>query len=293
MTILQDIRYGLRMIAKAKGFTVLAMLALALGICANTTIFSLINGLLLRPLTGVAEPDRLVAVYTSDYSSGLYAGSSYLDYVDFRDQTDVFAGLAAAEPAVLSSTGDSEAERLRGFVVTGNYLEVLGVRAQLGRTLLPADDQASASQSVVISDSLWRRRFNADRGVVGQTLRLNNTPYTIVGVAAASFGGVRLGQPPEFWVPATASPTFTSSGRADRGLEIIGRLKPGVTIAQAQTQLTTIAARLAQTYPETNLGTLDRPKEPRPVTVVQESRLNPEAQSGLWRVSILLFAVAH
>src|SRR5918998_4964631 len=152
MSILQDIRYGLRMIAKAPGFTVLAMLALALGISANTTIFSLINGVLLRPLTGVKDPDRLVAVYTSDYSSGLYAGSSYPDYLDFRDQTDVFEGLAASDHAILNATGESEAERLRGAIVTANYFDVLGVRAQLGRTLQPSDEQ-----SVVISDALWKR----------------------------------------------------------------------------------------------------------------------------------------
>ncbi|HVF23947.1 MAG TPA: ABC transporter permease [Pyrinomonadaceae bacterium] len=291
MSILQDIRYGLRMIAKAPGFTVLAMLALALGICANTTIFSFINGVLLRPLTGVKDPDRLVAVFTSDYSSGLYAGSSYPDYVDFRDQTDVFDGLAASEQSIVNATGASEAERLRGTMVTGNYFQVLGISAQLGRTLQQSDDQPSNAQPVVISDALWRRRFSASPAVVGQTLTLNNTPYTIVGVATASFRGLRLGLPPELWLPITATPNLTTSGRADRSIEVIGRLKPDVTIAQAQTQLTTIAARLAQAYPETNLGTLDRPKEPRPVTVAQQSRVNPEAQTGLWRVSILLFAV--
>src|SRR5215217_5280906 len=168
MTILQDIRYGLRMIVKAPGFTVLAMLELALGVCANTTIFSFINGLILRPLTGVKDPDRLVAVYTSDYSSGLYGGSSYPDYVDFRDQSDVFENLAAADQTVLNATGESEAERLRGFSVTGNYFDVLGVRARLGRTLQPSDEQSS----VVISDGLWHRRFNADPTVIGRTLRL-------------------------------------------------------------------------------------------------------------------------
>src|SRR5215217_8754112 len=108
MTIVQDLRYGLRMIAKAPGFTVLAMLALALGICANTTIFSLINGAILRPLTGVRDPERLVAVYTSDYSSGLYGGSSYPDYVDFRDQVDRLESLAASDQTVLNATGESE-----------------------------------------------------------------------------------------------------------------------------------------------------------------------------------------
>ena len=146
---IQDVRYGLRMIAKAPGFTVLALLALALGICANTTIFSFINGLVLRPLTGVKDPDRLVAVYTSDYSSGLYGGSSYPDYLDFRNQADAFEDLAAYEDALLnlSSEGD-EVERLRGVYITSNYFAILGVNAKLGRTLQPADDTPSASPSM-------------------------------------------------------------------------------------------------------------------------------------------------
>jgi len=286
MFILQDLRYGLRMIVKAPAFTALAMLALALGICANTTIFSLINGAILRPLTGVKDPERLVAVYTSDYSSGLYGGSSYPDYVDFRDQADVFESLAASDQTVLNATGETEAERLRGEVVTPNYFDVLGVKAQLGRTLQPSDDQA-----VVINDSLWQRRFNADPAVVGQTLRLNGKPYTIVGVTDRSFHGLKIGLPFEFWLPVTATSDFATSGRGDRGIELIGRLKPGVTIEQAQTQLTTIAARLAQAYPVTNMGTLARPNEPRPVTVLRESRIEPGAQVGIWRVSLLLFAV--
>ena len=286
MTILQDLRYGVRMIAKAPGFTVLAMLALALGICANTTIFSLINGALLRPLTGVRDPERLVSVYTSDYSSGLYGASSYPDYIDFRDQSGVFDGLAASDQTVLTATGETEAERLRGAVVTANYFDVLGVNAQLGRTLQPSDDQA-----VVISDGLWQRRFNSDPAVVGQTLRLNTKPYTIVGVTDRTFQGLKLGLPPEFWLPLTETSDIAKSDRGDREVELIGRLKPGVTVEQAQTQLTTVAARLAQAYPETNLGTLARPKEPRPVTVLRQSRVEPQAQVGIRRVLLLLFAV--
>jgi len=291
MTLIHDIRYGLRMIAKAPSFTLLAMLALAIGICGNTTIFSVINGLLFRPLTGVKEPARLVAVFTSDYSSGLYGTSSYPDYIDFRDQTDVFESLAASQTAVLSTAGDNEAERLRGYVVTGNYFEVLGVSAQVGRTLQPSDDQATGALPVVISDTLWRGRFNSDPAIVGQVVRLDNQPYTIVGVTAASFRGMRVGLPPAFWVPMRIAPSEVGKGRDNRGLEIVGRLKPGVTLAQAQSQLTTIAARLAQAYPKTNLGTLERPKDPKPVTVTQESRLHPMAQVGLWRLSFLLFIV--
>jgi len=291
MTILQDIRYGLRMIAKAPGFTLLATLALALGICANTTIFSFINGLILRPLTGVRDPDRLVAVFTSDYSSGLYGGSSYPDYVDLRDQADVLANLAAFDQTVLNASGESEAQRLRGFVVTGNYFDVLGVRAQLGRTLQPSDDLRADAVPVVISDSLWQRRFSADPTIAGKTLKLNDNLYTIVGVTEPSFRGLQLGLPPEFWLPTTASSELTRGRRDDRGIQLVGRLKPGVSLAQAQTQLTTISARLAQSYPETNRGTIERPNEPRPMTVVRESRVGPEAEIAIKRVSLLLFAV--
>jgi predicted permease len=291
MSIIQDIRYGLRMIVKAPAFTVLAMLALALGVCANTTIFSFINGLILRPLTGIRDPERVVAVYTSDYSSGLYGASSYPDYLDFRNQADAFEGLAAYEQTVLNATGETDAERLGGIFVTGNYFDVLGVNAQLGRTLQVSDEQPSNQTPVVISDGLWRRRFGANPSIIGQTLRLNATPYTIVGVTDPSFRGLRLGPPPEFWLPITTTSDSATSYRGDRSLELTGRLKRGVTPAQAQTQLTTIAARLAQAYPETNLGTLERPNEPRPITVLRESRVQPSAQVGLWRVSSLLFAV--
>ena len=279
------------MIVKAPGFTVLAMLALALGVCANTTIFSLINGLILRPLTGIKDPEQVVAVYTSDYSSGLYGTSSYPDYLDFRTQADAFESLAAYDQTVLNATGETDAERLRGVIVTGNYFDVLGVKAQLGRTFQTADEQTATEQPVVISDGLWRRRFSASPAVVGQTLRLNGTAYTIAGVTDPEFRGLRLGQPPEFWLPMTTASDDATSGRGDRGLELTGRLKRGVTPAQAQAQLTTIAARLAQAYPETNLGTVERPNEPRPMTVVRESRVEPAAQAGIWRVSMLLFAV--
>ena len=289
MTLLQDIRYGLRMIAKAPAFTLLATLALALGICANTTIFSFINGLILRPLSGVKDPDRLVAVYTADYSSGLYGGSSYPDYIDFRDQTDVFENLAAFDQTVANATGESDAERLRGLTVTGNYFDVLGVRARLGRVLQSSDDQASNADAIVISDGFWRRRFSGDPAVIGKSLRLSDKLYTIVGVTEPSFRGLRLGLPPEFWLPGASG--FTTGGRDDRGIQLIGRLKPGVTVAQAQTQLITIAARLAHAYPETNRGTIDRPNEPRPVTVVRESLVGAQREVAIKRVSLLLFAV--
>ena len=290
MSLLQDIRYGLRMIVKAPAFTALAMLALALGVCANTTIFSLVNGLLLRPLSGVKDPQTLAAIYTSDFSSGMYGASSYPDFIDYRNQADAFDSLAAYTSTTLNTTSDTDPAPLRGVVVTGNYFQLLGVNARLGRTLQTSDEQAANSQVIVISEGLWQRRYSSNSNVVGQTLSLDNKPYTIVGVLESSFRGLRLSAAPDFWLPMSTASDYVASGRDSRGIEIVGRLKPGVSVNDAQAQVTTIAARLAQAYPESNLGTLERPNEPRPVTVVEESRVGPGGD-GVRRVSFLLFAV--
>jgi predicted permease len=287
----KDIQYGFRMILKSPGFTLLAMLALALGICANSTIFSFINGMLLRPLTGVTLPDRLVTVYTSDFSSGLYSGSSYPDFLDFRAQADSLEGLAAFENTVLNFAGTDGAERLRGTYVTGNFFEVLGVKATIGRTLQPADDSPTGSTPVVISNALWQRLFSSDQSVVGKPVKLNNKTYTVVGVAAETFRGLQMGAPPELWLPMSAEPAYAAGARGDRGIQLIGRLAQSSSLSQAQAQLTTIAARLAQAYPETNLGTLAQPKEPRPVTVVQAARINPRGQQNFRFLSVLLLVV--
>jgi predicted permease len=291
-SLFQDVRYGVRMLFKQPGFALIAMMALALGVGANTTIFSFVNGLLLRPIEGVREPERLAAVYTSDYDSGLYGATSYPDYVDFREQAKSFEALAAYDETVMSLTGVNEAERLRGAYVTGNYFEVLGVGAGLGRTLQPADDVTPGAHPViVISHSVWQRRFGADPAILGKVLALDGVQYTVVGVAAENFRGLRLGQPPEFWIPMMMESATTLTKRDNRGLEITGRLKAGVTPEQAQSELTIIAAQLARAYPETNIGTLEKPTEPRPVTALSESRIEPEAHRDIWFVSLLLFAV--
>jgi predicted permease len=287
--LLQDLRYGMRMLMKNPGFTTIAAVTLALGIGANTTIFSFINGLALRPIVGVKEPERLVAVYTSDRSSGqLYSDSSYPDYVDFRDQADAFSGLAAYSGTTLTLTGADEAERLRGAYVTDNYFDTLGVEARAGRTLRADDSTPGAAPVAVISHRLWQRRFGGESSVVGRTITLDRRVYTVVGVAPESFRGLRLGAPPEFWLSMT---TENVGERGDRILNIIGRLKPGVSLKQAQSQITTIGARLARAYPETNLGTLAAPNEPRPMTVVRESLIPPEGLQYAWVVFGSLLAV--
>ena len=289
-TLWQDARYGLRMLLKQRGFTVVAVITLAIGIGANATIFSFINGLLLRPLSGVERPDQLVGVYTSDYSSGPYGESSYPDYLDFCQQANAFSGLAASESASLNLAGKEAAERVRAVFVTGNYFGVLGVRAVAGRTLLEADDERSAIPSAVISYGLWRRQFASDPGAVGRTIRLNDRSYTIVGVTAESFRGLRLGVPPDVWLPLLQESAEPAS-RGDRGLQITARLRNDVTIDQAQAQLTAIADRLAHAYPESNMGTLEHPNSPRPMSVVQEARIRPAQQKAVRRLAALLLVV--
>ena len=159
--LVSDLRYAVRLLVESPAFTLVAVVSLALGIGANTTIFSLLNALLLQPLPG-REPARLATVYTSDFSGPLYATSSYADYLDFRAQSRAFEGLAAFGllPVVLTDRGESR--RVVGQFVTGNFFEVLGLGAAYGRALLPAEDDAAAPPAVVLSDAYWRSHFAAD-----------------------------------------------------------------------------------------------------------------------------------
>ena len=288
-TLIKDIRYAIRSLMKRPGSTAIAVVTLALGIGANATIFSVVNGLLLRPLAGVEQPERLVGIYTSDFSSGRYGNSSYQDYLDFRQQANAFTDLAAYHSGVLNLVGAEGSERLRGAYVTSNYFDVLGVRARLGRTLTSSDDQPANANPVVISHALWQRQFGADPGIVGRPVTLNNRAYTVVGVTAESFQGLRMGAEPELLMPLTQE--TKAEARGNRGLGITGRLRDDVTIEQAQAQITAIANRLAAAYPETNMGTLAQPDAPRPMSVVPEGRISPKAQEGVRLVSTLLLVV--
>src|SRR5215813_9398415 len=196
--------------------------------------------------------------------------------------------MAAYNVTVLTLTGADEAERIRGAYVTGNYFDTLGVEARAGRTLRAEDITPGAAPVAVISHGFWQRRFAGDASVIGKTITLDRRAYTVVGVASESFRGLRIGAPPEFWLPMTIE---NVGGRGSRGLAITGRLKPGVSVEQAQSQISTIGARLARAYPETNLGTLAAPREPRPMSVVREARVGPSGQQNLWMTLGLLLAV--
>lgn len=300
-TLIHDARYAIRAMRGSPGFTAVAVIVLALGIGANTTIFSLVYALLLRPLPGVEEPQRLVSVFTSDYSSTRYGTSSYPDYLDYRDRNEVFEGLATYREDSMVLSGSDQPERIRGAAVSGNYFSVLGGKTLVGRILSPEDDKPQASEPVVVlSYQTWKRRFGSDTGLIGRTVELNGRGFTVVGVAAERFKGANLAAEVELWFPIgmlaqlDPSTSRTLSRRGSRWLRTIGRLKPGATIEQAQSNIDSISEQLAEAYPQTNRGTLQQPDKPRPMTLVAASEvatLNPNARATTKLMSNLLVGV--
>jgi putative ABC transport system permease protein len=248
----RDLRYTFRMFAKSPGFTAIILATLALGIAANTAVFSVVSAILLRPLPGISEPDRLVSLYRVQ-NGQTFDNMGYPDYRDYRDRNQSLAGLAA-HSAVALSFNSGTPERLIGDLVTVNYFAVLGVRPAAGRLLVEDDDSAA-----VISYSLWQRKFGASASAIGAKVELNGYPFTVVGVADKGFRGTVVSLPFEVWVPLRTQPrTFSrlSSGifenRSSGWLSLFGRLKPGVDARQADVEIRTIATQLAHAYPLTN-----------------------------------------
>ena len=238
----QDLRYGWRQLLKHPGFTALAILSMALGIGANTAIFSLVDTVLLRPLP-VREPSQLVAVDGQLRNGTEFTLQSYLNYKDYRDRNQVFSGLLAYRFVVASLSHNGVNERVWGFDVSGNYFDVLGVKSSLGRGFLPEEDQTPGSHPVVIlSHACWQKRFAGDPSIIGQKILLNTHPFTVIGVAPRGFVGTEVAYAPEFWVPMMMAKQIEPGStwldqRESDNLFAIGRLKPGVTIQQAKAQL--------------------------------------------------------
>jgi len=256
----QDLRYAVRLFAKSPGFTFVAVVVLALGIGANTAIFSLVNAALLRPLSGVSNPDELVLLERT--LNGHASSSGYPDYVDYRDNNRTLAGLAAHCGTPLTFD-NGMAERLRGDLVTGNYFNVLGVKAALGRLITPDDDtEPGANPIAVLSYGFWLRDFGGASDVTGRTIRLNDYDFTIIGVAARDFAGSEKGSSFDVWIPinmqAQAMPRTMGrvwfNDRSAGWLTLFGRLKPGVSLDRAQAELATTAKQLEQSYPNMNSG---------------------------------------
>ena len=242
----QDLRYGLRMLGKNPGFTAVTVLTLALGIGANTAIFSLINTVLLRPLP-FAEPERLVWTW-GEFSGGNRASTSPPDFLDYRAQSRTLAQLAAQRFNSFNLTGSGEPERVSGAAVTANFFQALGLAPLQGRAFAPEEEQPGRAQVAIISRGLWQRRFGGDPGIVGQVISLNGRSHTVVGVAPDE---TQLLQEAEVWTPLTFEQPEMKVRRF-HFLRVIGRLQPGVTLQQAQADMDAVAAGLEKLYPDSN-----------------------------------------
>jgi predicted permease len=249
--LLQDIRYAARKLARTPGFTLVAVLTLGLAIGATTAIFSVVDGVLLKPLPFRA-PERLVRV-GSTTREGPITAMSPLDFIDYRDQSRGFEGMAAVDVRDMNLTAAGALpQRVNAARVGARFFELLGVRPQLGRAFAPGDDESGAPALAVISDALWKGRFGSDPGVVGRAVSLDGRPYAVVGVAPPT---LTYPQRPDVWIPKVWETWETEPrNRGSHSLSGIARLKPGTTVEHGRREIETVAARLARQYPESNTG---------------------------------------
>jgi len=270
MTLFQDVRYGIRVVRKSPGFLVAAILSLALGIGGNATIFTMINTVFLQPLQ-VEKPSELMTVYGTDTSNtqnlvlGAFMPLSYPNYVDYKNQNDVFTDLAVYTfPYGVSLAGAEKPTAVNVQIVSGNYFSLLGVKAALGRTFLPEEDKVAGASAVAVLDyKFWQRQFGSNPGVIGNAIRLNGHPFTVIGVAPRGFDGTIGVIAPDMWAPVMSHPYVVTTrfpgGPLDQNRRLLsfsmfGRLKPSVTMAHAQSSLQTIGRRLEKEYPNENTG---------------------------------------
>ncbi len=286
---LQDLRLALRLMARKPLVTAMAIVSLALGIGVNSSIFTVLNAVLFRDLP-ITAPEEVVEVYTTSSDGFLYSTSSVPDYLDYRDQSDVFTGLAARRTYPVSYDNGESTDLVLGELVSGNYFEVLGVEAQHGRMLLPEEGAIPGAKPVVVLGSeFWKARFGSDPEVLGRTLRLNGQDLEVIGVAPDNFKGAQPALRMDLWLPLGMNDLLAErpvlERRGSRSLLLTGRLRPGVTLEQAESQLDTIAGRLAQEYPDTN--------EDRSVSIVpsREVVINPGFDGSVKGVAGLLMVV--
>jgi macrolide transport system ATP-binding/permease protein len=294
---MQDLRYGFRRLLQAPGFTAIAVLTLALGIGANNAIFTVVNAVLLHPIA-VGQPETLVNIYTTDQRQGNGAfadigGTSELNFEDLRDQNTVLSGLAGISPAGLTLGSGGDPEPIGGQLVTGNYFDVLGVRALLGRTFTPAEDRVEGANPIcVMSYALWQRRFAGDRSLVGKTIELNGQQFTVIGVMPPQFHGTFGFGGPGVWIPFSMHNQvlsgFVKDNFRDRrfmNTAAVGRLKPGVSFDKADAEIKTIGARLEQEYPVPNKGRRAH------LLPLMQSTVPPQFRALLIRAAAVLMAV--
>jgi putative ABC transport system permease protein len=251
-TFIQDLRYGMRSLIKNPGFAAVAIITLALGIGANTAIFSVVNAVLLQAMP-YGDPDKLVMVWGTDPNLGDDPDNMFpvvpADYYDWNTQNTVFEQIAASRDTQFSLTGMGDPELLVGYRFSSNFFQVAGVKPILGRTFTPEEDRPGSDRVVVLSHHLWMRLFNGDREVLGKTMILSGNPYEIIGVMQPGFRHPR--GVAELWTPL-ALPADAATNRQASVCRVLARLKPNITIEQAQAEMGTLAARLAQENPGTN-----------------------------------------
>jgi putative ABC transport system permease protein len=249
--IFTDIRYGFRSLLKRPAFTAIALLTLALGIGVNSAIFSAVDSILLRPLP-LKDPERLVSVWEQTLRDGIQQNEAApANFLDIQNQNQSFEQIGAFGPDDVNLTGDGEPERLDGQVVTANVFSILGVAPALGRTFAPEEDQPGQQHVVVLSDAIWRRRFNQDPSIVNRAITLNGESFTVIGVMPRGF--FFPAREIELWTP-WAMEAEQKAGRGDHYLRLVARLKQGATLERANAELASIAQRLSAEYPRTNEG---------------------------------------
>jgi predicted permease len=248
-TLVQDLRFAVRMLLKSPGFTLIAVLCTALGIGSNTAIFSVVNAILLRPFP-YADPERIVAVNATQLKGGITQGDlSYLDYQDLQKQSSTLAQVAAYTGRSLTFSDSEEPERVSGEAISAELFPMLGVKPVLGQNFRPEDDRPGADGAILLSHDLWLRRFEGDPAIVGKTVIVNSLGYTVAGVMPPGFG---FPERQAAWIPL--APLMTKATRLSHEVDVLARLKPGATLEQAQTEAATIAERLAREHADSNAG---------------------------------------
>src|SRR5262249_8950433 len=248
--LVQDLRYGARMLRKKPGFTLIAVITLALGIGANTAIFSVLNAVLLRALPYPA-PERLV-VLTEKARGGQRVGVAYPNYLDFRERAQSFTEMAGFRGALFNLTGVDRPARLQGRAVNWNFFRLLGAQPQLGRLFVADDDKAGAPRTTILSYTTWQAQFGGDHAIIGKAISLDGNSYTVIGVAPPRFGFFRRDY---LFGPLRVSALAADHYRADHGgLNVLARLKVGVSLSQASAEMDTLTAQLERAYPDTNSG---------------------------------------